>query len=170
MAADLEAHVIVVPDDSRAVVAALRPVAAGRVAARRRIHALWIGTGQHIVRVHRVRPTGDNLAFLGQGGLLVEICVRRMEVVHVFGDDDAFDVLPLALSDPVARVDATIATAVLAKALIAPLTAIGALLGMPNTPAPAGGRQRALLRHRRSANRTRHEAAPLRQHFPAARR
>src|SRR5450631_1764228 len=42
MAADLEAQVIVVPHNRRALVAALCPVSAHRVPARRRIHSLWV--------------------------------------------------------------------------------------------------------------------------------
>jgi hypothetical protein len=127
MAADLEAHMIVMPDDRRPVVAALCPIAAGRVFARSRIHALRVRTGQHVVRIHRVDPAGHDLAFLGQGGLLVQIGVLRMEVVDVLCDSDALDVLPRALANPIAGVDTGVTTRRRGAEIGAPI-----LLGVSN--------------------------------------
>src|SRR5689334_9345226 len=60
---------VVVPDDRRAV-AALRPVAAGSVAARSREHALRVGAGEDVVLVRCVAAAFDLLALLGERGLL----------------------------------------------------------------------------------------------------
>ena len=59
--------------------------------------------------VHGVAAAGDNLALLGQGGLLVDIGAGRMEVVDVLGDDDALNVLPRSSPDSVPRVNAGVA-------------------------------------------------------------
>jgi hypothetical protein len=99
-----------VPNDSRSVVAAFCPIAARRVAARRGIHALRVGAGQHVVGIHWVDAAGHDLPFLGQSGLFIETGVGRVEVINVFGDDDASNVLPRPLPNSVTCVYPGVAT------------------------------------------------------------
>src|SRR6185503_16170218 len=63
---------VVVPDDRRAF-AALRPVAAGGVAARGGEHAGRVRPGEDVVLVRRVAAALDRLALLGERGLLVDV-------------------------------------------------------------------------------------------------
>ena len=104
----LEADAVMMADDGRAFAVA-RPVLAGRVAARRRIHALRIRPGQHVVLVGFVAAALDHLALLGERGLLGDIGLVGMQFIDRIGDDNALDVLPRALADPVARIDAGLA-------------------------------------------------------------
>src|SRR4051812_30180469 len=99
----IQPRAVVVTDDRRAL-AALGPVAAGRVAFvsgqrasfRRR-------TGQHIVHVRFVATAVDDLALLGERGLLVDVGVA-VQVLDVLGHDLALGVLPWALADAIARI------------------------------------------------------------------
>src|SRR5262249_8943198 len=95
---------VVVADDRRAV-AALGPVAAAGVAARRGIHAHWTRAGQQVVLVRGVAAPLHRLAFLGEGGVLVDLGLGRMQVAEVVRDHYALRVAPGALPDAVARVD-----------------------------------------------------------------
>src|SRR5207247_8395050 len=65
----LQALQVVMADDRRAV-AALRPVAAIGVAARRREHAGRVRAREDVVLVRRIAAAFDHLALLGQSGLL----------------------------------------------------------------------------------------------------
>src|SRR5436305_251667 len=104
----LQAHPVVVADDGGPV-AALRPVPAGRVAARRRIHALRIGPCDDVVHVHRVAAAAHRLSLLRKRGLLVDLVLVRMQIGDVLRHHHAVEVLPRALADAIARVDARLA-------------------------------------------------------------
>jgi len=92
-------------DDGRTV-AALGPVAAGGVAAGCRIIALWVRAGQNVVGVDRVAAAADDLTFLGQGGLLGDGDLVRVQIIHARRDHHALDVLPWSVADALTRVDA----------------------------------------------------------------
>ena len=97
-----------VADDRRAF-AALRPVAAGRVAARGGEAPLRIGAGQDVVHVHLVAAAWHRLALLGERGLLVDVRVLRMQILQVFRDHRALRVVPGAFADALARAHPRIA-------------------------------------------------------------
>src|SRR5690349_11339820 len=63
VAADFQPKAVVMANNRRPVVAALRPIAASGIAASGRIHALGVGARQNVVRVHWITATGDRLAF-----------------------------------------------------------------------------------------------------------
>src|SRR5204863_4355938 len=104
----LQLMAVVVPDDRRAV-AALRPVAAGGVAARGGEAPRRIGPGEDVVLVRRVAAALDRLALLGQRRLLGDVGVLRMQVVQVLRHDDALGIAPRALADAIARAHAGVA-------------------------------------------------------------
>jgi hypothetical protein len=58
------------------------------------------------VRVDRVAPAADRLAFLGQSRLLGDIVRIRVEIVHALRHGHALGILPWPLADAIARVDA----------------------------------------------------------------
>src|SRR2546426_11111754 len=68
----LQALQVVVADDRRAL-AALRPVAAGGIAARRRVHAGRVRAGEDVVLVRRVAAALDRLALLVQRGFFADV-------------------------------------------------------------------------------------------------
>src|SRR5207237_8316758 len=105
----LEALQVVVPDDRRAV-PALRPVAAGGVAARRGEHAGRVGPGEDVVLVRGIAAAFDHLALLGERGLLADLVLARMQLRDVVRHHYSFRVAPGTLADAVARVDTRVAT------------------------------------------------------------
>ena len=109
VAAVLEAEAVMMAEDRRTF-AVLGPVAAGRVAAGRREHAFRIRSRQHVVRIDAVSATADGRALLGECGRLGDLVRYRVEIIDACGDDDALGILPRALADAVARVDAGVAS------------------------------------------------------------
>src|SRR5688572_16549338 len=71
----LQPHAVVVADDRRAL-AAFRPVAAGGVAAGGRVHAGRIRARENVVLVGLFAAALDDLALLGERGLLAEVVLR----------------------------------------------------------------------------------------------
>src|SRR5678816_934327 len=100
----VEPSAVVVADDRRAV-AALRPVAAGGIAAGGRVPAHGIGAGEDVVLVRRVAATLDRVALLVERGLLVDVALVRVQVAHVLRHHHALGVGPGAFADALARVD-----------------------------------------------------------------
>src|SRR5437763_9912487 len=92
-------------DDGRTV-AALAPVAAGGVAAGRRIIALRVRASQNVVGVDRVATAADDLALLGQRGLLGDVDLVRVQIIQARGHHHALNVLPWSVADAFTRVDA----------------------------------------------------------------
>src|SRR5262249_36641875 len=82
--------------------------------------AVRLGAGQHVVPVRGVAAPVDHLALFVEGGLLGELVVGAVEVVHVLRDDGALGVLPRAAPDPIARVDARRAARTLRAEVRAP--------------------------------------------------
>jgi hypothetical protein len=107
-----------VPDDRRALRAA-RPVVAGFVVPRRKGAAVGLRAGQRIVLVWSVAEAVDDVALLGQVGLLSKIVVA-VQLIDILGDHHAFGVLPRPAPDTVARIDGRLAVGHL-----------GAEIGMP---------------------------------------
>ena len=70
-----QAAAVVVTDDGRAFAAA-GPVAARRIAAGGREHPLRVRARQNVVLVGLVAAAADDVAFLRQAGLLVDIDAR----------------------------------------------------------------------------------------------
>src|SRR6478735_6283587 len=128
----VEAGAIAVADHRRTL-AALGPVAAGRVDAAGDRRAVGLRAGQDVVHVRRVATAVDDIALLGERGLLGEV-VRAMQLGHAVGDDDALGVAPRAGADAVARVDGGLAAGCRLRAEV----------GAPGLVARAGrGRERA---------------------------
>src|SRR6185312_6928190 len=94
---------VIVAEHDRALRAA-RVVLAGHVLVRRERVPLGSRAGQDVVLVWPVTTTGNYFAFFGEIVLLAELVVRAMQVIDAGRDHDAFDVLPGALADAVARV------------------------------------------------------------------
>src|SRR4029078_8744730 len=84
---------------------AARVVLAGHVLVRRERVPLGSRAGHDVVLVWPVLTRGNYFAFFGEIVLLAELVVRAMQVIDAGRDHDAFDVLPGALADAVARVD-----------------------------------------------------------------
>src|SRR5215469_2497430 len=91
------------PEHRRSLTAA-RPVVAGLVVTRRKRRAVGLRAGQRVVPVGSVAAAVDDIALLGQCGLLGDV-VFTVQFVETFGDDHPLDVLPRTLADAVARVD-----------------------------------------------------------------
>jgi hypothetical protein len=87
--------------------AVLRPVPAGGIATGRGEEALRVRARQHVVHVDRVAAAADHLTLLGQSRLLGDIVRIRVEILHALRHHCALGVLPWALADAVARVDAS---------------------------------------------------------------
>src|SRR5207249_3911831 len=86
-------------DDCGALGAA-GPVAAGLVVAWREGLAVRRRAGQRVVLVGGIAAAVDDVALLGQRGLLGQI-VGAVQLVQILGDDDALGVLPGAAADAV---------------------------------------------------------------------
>src|SRR5262245_28452906 len=108
MPGGLEAGTVVMTHDGRAF-AALGPVPAGGVATSRREIAHWVRAGQNIMLVRLIAAPLDGLALLAQRRLLGEIDVVRVQVVQALRDHHALGVVPRALADAIARIDAGVA-------------------------------------------------------------
>src|SRR5438477_10381054 len=91
-----------VPEHRRAF-GAFRPVVALHVLGTRERSAIGFGAGEYVVLVRRIAASVDDVALLGQRGLLVEVVVA-VQLREVLGNHDPFGVLPWALADPVAGV------------------------------------------------------------------
>src|SRR5438552_15101552 len=121
--------------DDRGTLRAARPVLAGLVLARRTGAAIWHRAGQRVMLVGRIAAAVDDVALLGQRGLLCQI-VLTVQFVDILRDDDALGVLPRTLADPVARIDGGFAVGRLGAELAMPSAAagpsrLGQLLAMP---------------------------------------
>src|SRR5256885_7051277 len=116
---------VLVADDRRAF-AALGPVAAGGIAARGREAAVRIRAGQDVVLVRRTAPALAPLAFLGQGGLLVDIVVLGVQLAHALRHHHALGVAPRAFPDARARVYALVASRQCRAQVGAPVRVLGA--------------------------------------------
>src|SRR5262245_15830488 len=112
--------------DNRRALAALGPVAAGGIAARRRVAALRVGPREHIVRSGVVAPARMVLGLPGEGGLLVDVVLLGGPVGHVLGDEHALGVMPRTLADAVAGVDAGLAARCRGAEISAPAGECGA--------------------------------------------
>src|SRR5882672_10440735 len=104
----LQALQVVVADDRRAV-AALGPVAAGGVAAGGGVQAHRVGAGEDVVLVRRVAAALDRVALLVQRRLLADVALAGMQLADVTRHHHALGVVPGALADALARVDAGVA-------------------------------------------------------------
>ena len=72
------------------------PVAAGRVGglvARER-RSVRLRAGQDVVAIRRLAASVDDLALLGEGGLLGEVVLLAMQLRYAAGDEDALGVVP----------------------------------------------------------------------------
>src|SRR5438067_4200094 len=118
--------------DDRGTLGAACPVLAGLVLARRKGAAIRHRAGQRVMLVGRIAAAVDDVALLGQRGLLCQI-VLTVQLVDILSDDDALGVLPRTLADPVARIDGGFAVG-----------RLGAEIGVPG-PAARAGRLRQLL-------------------------
>src|ERR1041384_842061 len=127
----VQARAVDMAEHSSALRAA-RPVLAGLVLARRKGAAVRHRAGQRVVLVGRIAAAIDDVALLGQRGLLCQI-VLAMQFVDILGDNDALGILPRTLADAVARIDCGFAVG-----------GLGAEIGMPGSAARAG-RLRQLL-------------------------
>ena len=90
-------------DDGQAVGGVRGPVAAGLAFGQR---AVGVGAGEDVVLVGIVAAAVDDVAGLGEGGLLGDLVGRAVELVERRGDQLALGVVPGAFSDAVLRVDA----------------------------------------------------------------
>src|SRR5262249_40480312 len=88
----------------------LGPIAARGVTTGRRIKALRVRAGQHVMYAVGIATPTEGLAFFGQGCLLVDVSCIRVEVFDALGHNGALGVLPRTFADAVARVDARIPT------------------------------------------------------------
>ena len=112
--------------DDRAALGAAGPVAAGLVVARREGTAVRHRAGQRVMLVRGVAAAVDDVAFLGQRGLLGQV-VGGVQFVEILGDDNPLGVLPRPLADAVAGVDRRLAVG-----------RLGAEIGVPGMGAGAG--------------------------------
>src|SRR5436305_1371983 len=108
------------------------PVVAGQVEIAAEGAAIGAGAGQHVVLVGGIADAFDDVALLGQAGLLADLVVA-VQVVVAGGDDHALGVLPGALADAVAGIDGA-----------ALRGGVGAQIGVPGLAGTGagGGRQR----------------------------
>src|SRR5437588_7987319 len=111
--------------DDRGALGAAGPVVAGLVVARREGAAIRRRAGQRVMLVRGVAAAVDDVAFLGQRGLLREI-VGAVQLVEILGDDNPLGVLPRPLADAVAGVDRRLAVG-----------RLGAEIGVPGMGAGA---------------------------------
>ena len=58
------------------------------------------------MHVDRIAPAADRLAFLGQRSLLGDVARIRVQVRDALGHDRTLGILPRALADAIARIDA----------------------------------------------------------------
>src|SRR5437763_3243009 len=124
--------------DDRGALGAARPVLAGLVLARRKGAAVRHRAGQRVMPVRGVAAAVDDVALLGQVGLLCQI-VLTVQLVDILRDDDALGVLPRTLADPVAGVDGGFA-----------VRRLGTEIGVPSPAAAAGGPGQLLTMSRRA--------------------
>src|SRR5262245_41241886 len=110
-----------------------RPIVARQIEVARKYAALGRRAGHDVVIIRRVADTGDDGAALGQRCLHAELVVVAVQIVDVLRDDLALEVLPGAVSDPVAGVD-----------WAALRTRIGAQVRAPSLAAGAGRRRQRL--------------------------
>ena len=103
-----ETGTIVMTDDRRAF-AVLCPISTVRVAAGRRIQAARVGTGQNIVRIHRVTAPAHRLAFFGESRRLGHIDRIRMQVLDALGHHVPLGILPWPFADALARIHPSVA-------------------------------------------------------------
>jgi hypothetical protein len=94
----------VVANHGRSFRTAPGPVAAGPVLGHSERRTVWLGSCQNVVPVGGVTTAADDIAFLGQRGLLGQI-VGVVKLVHIPGDDCGLGVLPWSSPDAVACID-----------------------------------------------------------------
>jgi hypothetical protein len=77
------------------------------------------------VPVRGIAAAVDDIALLGQCGLLGDVVVIAMQIGDILGNDHPFDVLPWTFADAVARVDRRLAVGRLSAEIGVPSVAAG---------------------------------------------
>src|SRR5580704_14893578 len=89
--------------DHRSALGTACPVGAGAIFDAGERGTICLRTSKYVMSVWLIAHAVDAVALLGQCRLFVEI-VRAAKLGNILGNDDAIDVLPRSIADPVARI------------------------------------------------------------------
>src|SRR5262245_48351179 len=99
---------------------ATRPVAAGAILGGWERAALRGRAGQHVVTIRREAHARNDLAALAQRRVEAQFIVVAVQIVDIGRDDLAFEILPRAVADAVARIDRRLTGGLLGTQIGAP--------------------------------------------------
>src|SRR5260370_8355960 len=90
--------------DHGSAVRRTRPVLAAAVVAHRERGTVGLRSRQYVVAVRRIAAAVDDLALLGERGLLGEVIAAGAQLGDVLGNPDTPGIFPRPLADAIARV------------------------------------------------------------------
>src|SRR4029453_9365076 len=85
------------------------PITACHIFAAWKCPTVRLRAGEYVMHVRFITAGVDLITFFAQRGFFVEIIVVAVEIVDVFGDDDAFGILPRTFANAITGVDGRLA-------------------------------------------------------------
>src|SRR4030095_1304303 len=92
----------------RGALVAACPITARHIVAAWKCPTVRLRAGEYVMHVGFIAAGVDLIASLAQRSFFVEIIVVAVEIVDVFGDDDAFGILPGTFANAITSVDGSL--------------------------------------------------------------